>query len=145
MWPARRRPFQSSADSIDMTAVVSDSAGPLVILRRLLLQFRMRVEVVLDPELRAGAREELLDRLSRRARLLFVELERRQPVQRALLRIVIQVARQHHAAGLRELHEEHLMAGRMSRRALEDRPCRRRTRRARRRSRCIVLLFFSAL
>ena len=98
---------------------ISHPRRSLVILRRL-LQLHVRGEVVLNPQLRLVLREKLLDVASRRARLLLVELERRQAVHGPLLRIVIQIAGQHDAAGLRQLHVQHLMPGRVARRALED-------------------------
>ena len=57
-----------------------------------LLKLGIAVEVVLYPKLRASPLQECVDRHSRRACLLLIELESRHTVQGALLRIVIEIA-----------------------------------------------------
>ena len=68
------------------------SRRSVVVLGRL-LQLAVRDEVVLDPERRARARQESLELRAGRCRLRFADLERRQALQRALGRVVIEVAR----------------------------------------------------
>src|SRR5213594_2330186 len=70
------------------------STSDLLVVRGGLLQLRVRLEVVLNPQLRAGPLHEHFDRLTRGPRLLLVEFEDRQAAERALLRVVIQISRQ---------------------------------------------------
>src|SRR5262245_15062372 len=90
------------------------TANLLEELRRL-QERRPSRRVVLDPELRANALHEGFERRPRCARLLFVELEGRHLVERALEREVVQVAAEHDRLVLDESDEERLMARRVAR------------------------------
>src|SRR5258705_10395506 len=85
------------------------------------LQFRVAVEIVLDPKLRARFLQEGVDRHSTRTSLLLVELECRDAVQGQLRRVVIEIAGQYDAAGLSQLHIQNLAAlGVPGRRLVDD-------------------------
>ena len=94
-------------------------SGLLVVFGRL-LQVGVGRKVVLNPELRAGGLQKLVEGGSGGACLLGVELERRDAIERALFRIVVEIAAQHDASGFGKLHVQHLMSGRMPGSRLDD-------------------------
>src|SRR3954471_4018113 len=76
--------------------------------------------IVLDPELRAILFYELFDHRSAPGGLLLVGVEGWNLLERDLLGIVIEIARQQHVPGVRELEKQRLVPGRMTRRGLDD-------------------------
>src|SRR5579872_7465163 len=108
--PEHRLPCASRAEPRRLR-----SGNELIVIFRRLLQLPERGEIVLDPKLRAGFLEEDLDVGPRLDGLVAVELVHRNLAELALLRVVIQVAAEHHRAGFGELQKENLVRGRMSR------------------------------
>ena len=75
---------------------------------------------MLDPKLRARSLEEFFDLGAAGERLLLVELEVRHVIGVALFVVMIEVARDQHRPGLLQFQEQHLMAGRVAWRGLDD-------------------------
>src|SRR5678809_625514 len=91
---------RSSASRPPAAAPVHPSL--LVELRRF-AELRVSRQIVLDPELGAGAHEKGFHAGARLTRLIDVELERGIAVHAPLLRVVIQISREQDGAGLRQL------------------------------------------
>ena len=94
-----------------VTRRIVDSTTSVVIRRRL-LQLRVRAEVVLDPDLGPGLGQVILDHGARGGGLLNVELVvGRRAMEGALRRIVVEVAGDHHAPRGREPQYQYLVSG----------------------------------
>ena len=102
-----------------MARAIARAKRSVVVLGRLPQQ-RIAHGIVLDPQLRAGLGQEGLDGLAGHDRLLLIDIEGRHASERPRFWKVIDVARQQDISCTLQLQVEDLVAGRMTRRTLDD-------------------------
>src|SRR5215469_14209636 len=91
----------------------------LFVIIRSLFEAIERGFIMLDPHLGVILLKVLVDRLTARSGLFFVELERREPVQGFLFRIMIEIALHQYWTCLLQLHEQDHMSRIMPRRRFD--------------------------